>query len=297
MAAGWKTCDTADRNVCATGRYGMTTAATKVEGAAACFDFDLRPGTANLRATGMTTPSAHLSPEAKASLPRHVAIIMDGNGRWAKERSLLRIEGHRAGAESARIIIRTAGELGIKYLTLYAFSVENWNRPKDEVDALMKYLVHYLKSETPELNKNNVRLEVIGQIYRLPENVQEHLRRSIATLSRNNGLTLIMALSYGGRTEIVDAVRSIAQKVKGGELDPADITEQVFAQHLYTHNIPDPDVLIRTSGEMRVSNFLLWQISYTELVVTQTLWPDFRKPQLYAALEEYNRRHRRFGGL
>jgi len=222
---------------------------------------------------------------------------MDGNGRWAKERSLPRIEGHRAGAESARIIIRAAGELGIKYLTLYAFSVENWNRPKDEVDALMKYLIHYLKTETPELNKNNVRLEVIGQIYRLPENVQEHLRKSIATLSRNNGLTLIMALSYGGRTEIVEAVRRIAEQAKAGQLDPGDITEQVFAQHLYTRNFPDPDLLIRTSGEMRISNFLLWQISYTEFVITQTMWPDFRRPQFYAALEEYAGRHRRFGGL
>ena len=245
----------------------------------------------------MTAPTTHLSPETKAALPRHVAIIMDGNGRWARERHLPRVEGHRAGAESARIIIRTAGELGIKYLTLYAFSVENWNRPKDEVDALMKYLVHYLKTETPELNKNNVRLEVIGQIYRLPENVQEHLRKSITTLSKNNGLTLVMALSYGGRTEIVDAVRSIAEQVKAGKLDAADITEQIFAEHLYTGNLPDPDVLIRTSGEMRVSNFLLWQISYTELVVTPTLWPDFRKPQFYAALEEYHRRHRRFGAL
>jgi len=241
--------------------------------------------------------TAHLSAEAKASLPRHVAIIMDGNGRWAKERTLPRIEGHRAGAESARTIIRVAGEVGIKYLTLYAFSVENWNRPKDEVDALMKYLIHYLKTETPELNKNNVRLEVIGQIYRLPEAVQEHLRKSIATLSKNNGLTLIMALSYGGRTEIVDAVRSIAAKAKAGSLDPADITEQVFAQHLYTRNVPDPDLLIRTSGEMRVSNFLLWQISYAELYITPTLWPDFRKPQFFAALEDYHRRHRRFGGL
>jgi undecaprenyl diphosphate synthase len=245
----------------------------------------------------VSTSAAHLSPEAKASLPRHVAVIMDGNGRWAKQRHLPRIEGHRAGADSARAIIRTAGELGIKYLTLYAFSVENWNRPKDEVDALMKYLVHYLKTETPELNKSNVRLQVIGQIYRLPEAVQEHLRKSIATLSRNNGLTLIMALSYGGRTEIVEAVRSIASRVKAGEMDPADITEQVFAQSLYTRNLPDPDLLIRTSGEMRVSNFLLWQISYAELVVTQTLWPDFRKPQFYEALEEYARRHRRFGGL
>lgn len=245
----------------------------------------------------VSAQTAHLSPEAKASLPRHVAIIMDGNGRWARERHLPRIEGHRAGAESARVIIRTAGELGIKYLTLYAFSVENWNRPKEEVDALMKYLVHYLKTETPELNKNNVRLEIIGQVYRLPEAVQEHLQKSVSTLSRNNGLTLIMALSYGGRTEIVEAVRNIGNKIKSGELDPADITEQVFAQHLYTRNLPDPDLLIRTSGEMRVSNFLLWQISYAELLVTKTLWPDFRKPQFYAALEEYNNRHRRFGGL
>jgi undecaprenyl diphosphate synthase len=241
--------------------------------------------------------ATHLSPEAQAALPRHVAIIMDGNGRWARQRHLPRIEGHRAGAESARVIIRTAGELGIKYLTLYAFSVENWNRPKEEVNALMKYLVHYLKTETAELNKNHVRLEVIGQAYRLPENVQDHLRKSIATLSKNNGLTLVMALSYGGRTEIVDAVRALASKVKGGELDPADITEQIFAQHLYTHNVPDPDLLIRTSGEMRISNFLLWQISYTELAVTNTLWPDFRRPQFLSALEEYTRRHRRFGGL
>jgi undecaprenyl diphosphate synthase len=161
----------------------------------------------------------------------------------------------------------------------------------------MKYLIHYLKTETPELNKNNVRLEVIGQIYRLPENVQEHLRKSIATLSKNNGLTLVMALSYGSRIEIVDAVRDIAGKVKRGKLDPADINEQVFAQHLYTRNLPDPDLLIRTSGEMRVSNFLLWQISYAELVITPTLWPDFRKPQFFAALDEYARRHRRFGGV
>jgi undecaprenyl diphosphate synthase len=238
-----------------------------------------------------------LSAEAKASLPRHVAVIMDGNGRWAKQRGLPRIEGHRQGAESARTIIRTAGELGVKYLTLYAFSAENWNRPKDEVDALMKYLIHYLKTETPELNKNNVRLEVIGQIYRLPENVQEHLKKSIATLSKNSGLTLVMALSYGSRIEIVDAVRRIAEKARDSKLEPADINEEVISQHLWTRNIPDPDLLIRTSGEMRVSNFLLWQISYAELVITPTLWPDFRKPQFFAALEEYARRHRRFGGI
>ena len=245
----------------------------------------------------MSSPIPHLSPQAKSVLPTHVAIIMDGNGRWAKQRGLPRIEGHRVGAESARVLIRAAGELGIKYLTLYAFSVENWNRPKDEVDKLMKYLVHYLKSETPELNKNNVRLEVIGQIYRLPDMVQDHLNKSIHTLEKNNGLTLVMALSYSGRIELVEAMRGIADKVKRGTLDPADITEEVIAQHLWTRNIPDPDLLIRTSGEMRVSNFLLWQISYTELLVTPSLWPVFRKAQFVAALEEYARRHRRFGGV
>jgi undecaprenyl diphosphate synthase len=238
-----------------------------------------------------------LSAQAKASLPAHVAIIMDGNGRWAKARHLPRVEGHRQGAESVRAVVRAAGEAGIKYLTLYAFSVENWSRPKDEVDTLMKYLARYLKNEIGELNRNNVRLEVIGQIYRLPEFVQEQLKKSAAALSKNNGLTLILALSYGGRTEIIEAVRSIAAKVQTGELEPAEITEEIFSQHLYTKNYPDPDLLIRTSGEMRVSNFLLWQISYTELVVTPTLWPDFRKPQLLEALQEYARRHRRFGSV
>jgi len=201
------------------------------------------------------------------------------------------------GAESVRTIVRTAGEIGSKYLTLYAFSVENWNRPKDEVDTLMKYLERYLRSETPELDRNNVRLEVIGQIYRLPEFVQKELKKSIATLSKNNGLTVVMALSYGARTEMVDAVRAIAEKVEKGKLDPAEINEAVISQHLYTRNIPDPDLMIRTSGEMRVSNFLLWQISYAELVVTSTLWPDFRRAQFFEALEEYARRHRRFGAL
>jgi undecaprenyl diphosphate synthase len=238
-----------------------------------------------------------LSAQAKASLPAHVAIIMDGNGRWAKARHLPRVEGHRQGAESVRAVVRAAGEAGIKYLTLYAFSVENWSRPKDEVDTLMKYLARYLKNEIGELNRNNVRLEVIGQIYRLPEFVQEQLKKTAVALSKNNGLTLILALSYGGRTEIIEAVRSIAAKVQTGELEPAEITEEIFSQHLYTKNYPDPDLLIRTSGEMRVSNFLLWQISYTELVVTPTLWPDFRKPQLLEALQEYARRHRRFGSV
>jgi undecaprenyl diphosphate synthase len=240
-------------------------------------------------------PRVTLSPQAQATIPTHVAIIMDGNGRWAKHRRLPRVEGHRHGVESVRAVVRAAGETGVKYLTLYAFSVENWNRPKDEVDTLMKYLARFLKTEIGELNRNNVRLDAVGQIYRLPEFVQEQLQKTKAALAKNNGLTLILALSYGGRTEIVEAARSMAQKVKDGRLEPAEINEHLFSQHLYTCHYPDPDLLIRTSGEMRISNFLLWQISYAELVVTPTLWPDFRKPQFFEALEEYTRRHRRFG--
>jgi undecaprenyl diphosphate synthase len=220
---------------------------------------------------------------------------MDGNGRWAKQRHLPRVEGHRNGVESVRAIVRAAGEAGVKYLTLYAFSVENWNRPKEEVDTLMRYLARFLKAEIGELNRNNVRLDAIGQIYRLPEFVQEQLQKTKAALARNSGLTLILALSYGGRTEIVEGARAIAQKVRDGQLEAAEINEQLVSQHLYTASYPDPDLLIRTSGEMRISNFLLWQISYAELVVTPTLWPDFRKPQFFEALEEYTRRHRRFG--
>src|SRR3954465_13903886 len=196
----------------------------------------------------MSAP-AHLSLEAKANLPTHVAIIMDGNGRWAKQRHLPRVEGHRMGVESVRAVVRACGEVGVKYLTLYAFSVENWNRPKDEVDTLMKYLARYLKNEIGELNKNNVRLEAIGQIYRLPEFVQQQLEKTKAALAKNNGLTLVLALSYGGRTEIVEAVRAIAEKVKQGKLEPAEINEQTISQHLYPRHVPDPDLLIRTSGE------------------------------------------------
>ncbi|MFM8358645.1 MAG: isoprenyl transferase [Verrucomicrobiota bacterium] len=238
-----------------------------------------------------------LSPAAQANLPSHVAIIMDGNGRWAKQRGLPRVEGHRNGVESVRTVVRTAAELGVKFLTLYAFSVENWNRPKDEVDTLMKYLARFLKNEVGELNRNNVRLEVIGQVWRLPEFVQEQLQKTRQALARNHGLTLVLALSYGARTEIVEGVRAIAQKVKEGRLEPEEINERVISEHLYTRHFPDPDLLIRSSGEMRVSNFLLWQISYAELVVTPVLWPDFRRAEFHAALEEYARRHRRFGGL
>src|SRR2546425_1707325 len=186
----------------------------------------------------MSTHSPHLSAQARSMLPGHVAIIMDGNGRWAKQRNLPRIEGHRHGAESVRAVVRAAGEVGIKYLTLYAFSVENWSRPKEEVDTLMKYLARYLKSEISELNRSNVRIEVIGQIYRLPEFVQEQLKKTIAALSKNNGLALILALSYGARTEIVEAVRAIATKAQQGKLDPAEINEEVISQHLYTQPYP-----------------------------------------------------------
>ena len=245
----------------------------------------------------MATPHSTLSDRAKSVLPAHVAIIMDGNGRWAKQRRLPRVQGHRNGVESVRAVVRAAGEVGVKYLTLYAFSVENWNRPKDEVDTLMKYLARFLKNEIGELNRNNVRLEAIGQIYRLPEFVQEQLTKTKLALARNNGLTLILALSYGARTEMVEAVRALAQKAKQGQVEPAEIDERAISEHLYTRHWPDPDLLIRTSGEMRLSNFLLWQCSYAEFVVTPTLWPDFRKAQLIEALEEYTRRHRRFGAL
>ena len=245
----------------------------------------------------MSARAAKLSAAAQELLPLHVAVIMDGNGRWAKERGLPRIEGHRRGAESARAIIKAASEAGIRYLTLYTFSVENWNRPKTEVDAIMKYLAYYLKKETPELDRNNVRLEAIGQIHRLPEPVQKQLEKSRQQLSKNTGLTLVLALSYGARAEIVDATRAIAEKVQSGDLLPEEVTETLFGMHLYTSQIPDPDLLVRTSGEMRLSNFLLWQVSYAEMVVTETLWPEFRKAEFYNALEEFAKRHRRFGKL
>jgi len=238
-----------------------------------------------------------LSAKAQELLPRHVAVIMDGNGRWAKEQGLPRVEGHRRGAASAKMITRVASDLGIRYLTLYTFSMENWNRPKSEVDAIMRYLEFYLKKETPELEKHNVRLEVIGQIHRLPEKVQTQIEKSKKQLFKNTGLTLVLALNYGARAEIVDATRIIAEKVKSGELVSEDIDETLMGMHLYTSQIPDPDLLIRTSGEMRLSNFLLWQVSYSEMVVTQVLWPEFRKASFFAALEEYAKRHRRFGKI
>ncbi len=230
-------------------------------------------------------------------LPKHVAVIMDGNGRWAKERGLPRVEGHRRGVQSVREIVTSCGELGIPYLTLYAFSVENWRRPKTEVSTLMKLLARFLKEEEPELNRKNVRLQAIGRLTDLPIEVQEQLHETISSTSKNTGLTLILALSYSGRVEIVEAMQSIIREVKLGHLDTAQIDEKVFSHHLYTRYYPDPDLLIRTSGEMRLSNFLLWQLSYTEIYITGTLWPDFRKPHLIEAIRDYQTRQRRYGGV
>jgi undecaprenyl diphosphate synthase len=230
-------------------------------------------------------------------IPRHIAMIMDGNGRWAKQRGLPRTEGHRMGAQVVRKITEAAGKLGVEYLTLYAFSSENWKRPKREVDALMKLLVLFLKNELPVMQKQNVRLQAIGRLHALPQTCQEELHRCIAATAQNSGLTLILALSYGGREEIVDGVKSLIESVEGGHLDKAMIDTEVFSKHLYTRYYPDPDLMIRTSGEMRLSNFLLWQLSYTEFVITDKLWPDFAAEDLMDAIRHFNRRERRFGGV
>lgn len=228
-------------------------------------------------------------------LPAHIAIIMDGNGRWAKERGLSRLVGHQNGVESVRKVTEAATEIGIKYLTLYTFSTENWNRPQAEVDALMELLVENIVKETPTFHKNNVRLEAIGDLERMPAKVLARLRACIAETSVNTGLTLVLALSYSSRWELTDAMRKIAKKVVAGEISADEITEQTVAQHLTTAAIPDPDLLIRTSGEVRISNFLLWQIAYSELYFTPTHWPDFREEEFYKAIVDYQHRERRFG--
>ncbi len=238
---------------------------------------------------------AALDPEKE--VPQHIAIIMDGNGRWAKARNLPRRDGHRAGADSVEECLKSCGDLGVKYLTLYAFSSENWKRPEAEVTALMGLLAHFLKEKTPSLMKNNIRLQVIGHLARLPQKNQKQLQDSIAKTADNNGLTLVVALSYGSREEIVDAAKILMEEARAGTMNPADLNTAIFSNYLYTAGMPDPDLLIRTSGECRVSNFLLWQISYAEIVITETLWPDFRREHLEAAITEYQRRHRRFGGL
>ncbi|MCJ7615989.1 MAG: isoprenyl transferase [Desulfobacterales bacterium] len=229
------------------------------------------------------------------NLPCHIAIIMDGNGRWAKKRILNRIEGHKKGTDVVRLIVRTCREIGISILTLYAFSTENWQRPKTEVTALMTILKNFLQSEQKEMLDNNIRLNAIGQIEKLPEDVQQVLHKTMTLTKKNNGLMLNLALSYGGRAEIVRMAREIAIKTKEGKIDPDLITPELVSDFLYTKGMPDPDLLIRTSGEMRISNFLLWQIAYTEIFVTETLWPDFSRQEFLQILKHYQGRERRFG--
>ena len=228
-------------------------------------------------------------------LPRHIAIIMDGNGRWAKEKGQNRLFGHYHGVESVRNIVEGCAELQIGYLTLYAFSTENWDRPQDEVTGLMELLVQTIKEEVVTLNKNNIRLHVIGNINMLPANARKELEDACEDTRGNTGLNLIMALSYSSRWEIINAVKNIGLSVKKGELEPAEITGDVFKQYLCTAAFPDPELIIRTSGEYRISNFLLYQAAYSELYFTETLWPDFRKENLYQALLDYQNRERRFG--
>lgn len=230
-------------------------------------------------------------------IPRHVAIIMDGNGRWARERGLPRTEGHRAGAETVRRVTEACSEVGVEFLTLYAFSAENWKRPAREVAALMKLLEQFLRQKTPEMIEQNIRLQAIGRLNDLPKSCQDQLHRSIEATAQNSGLTLILALSYGGREEILDGVKSLLESIERGHLDKGMIDSEVFSKHLYTRYYPDPDLLIRTSGELRLSNFLLWQLSYTELWITPTLWPDFGREHFLEAVRDYGQRQRRFGGL
>jgi undecaprenyl diphosphate synthase len=233
----------------------------------------------------------------KERLPRHIAIIMDGNGRWAKEKGEDRLYGHYQGVESVRDIVEGAAELGIKYLTLYAFSTENWDRPADEVSGLMELLVTTIRKEVSTLNKNNIRLHVIGDLNMLPEHARNELQEGLEMTAANTGLNLVMALSYSGRWELLEAVRNIAKAVKSGELDPAEIDEQTLQNNLSTHAFPDPELMIRTSGEYRISNFLLYQLAYAELYFTDVCWPDFRKKNLVEALLDYQQRERRFGKI
>ena len=231
----------------------------------------------------------------EGAIPNHIAIIMDGNGRWAKERGLPRVAGHREGVSSVREIVEVCGQLGINYLTLYAFSTENWKRPKDEVSVLMRLLVKSLRDETERLVANNVQLRTIGDTASLPRSVQEELLFSIEKTKKDTGLVLVLALSYSGRWDILKAVSTIASSVERRELRSSDVTEKVFSAYLTTNGIPDPDLLIRTSGEFRLSNFLLWELAYTEIHIARCYWPEFRREQLYGAIRDYQQRERRFG--
>jgi undecaprenyl diphosphate synthase len=233
----------------------------------------------------------------KQKVPQHIAIIMDGNGRWAKQQGENRIFGHYEGVNSVRSVVEAAGEVGVKYITLYAFSTENWNRPKEEVDALMELLVSTISAETPQLNKKNVRLQAIGNLRSLPPACLQELNESIETTSKNKGLTLVLALSYSSKWELIDAVKHISSDVKNGNLNIDDITEKHIEEYLCTKHIPDPELMIRTSGEHRISNFLLWQLAYAEFYFTEKLWPDFRKDDLYEAIINFQNRERRFGKI
>lgn len=230
-------------------------------------------------------------------LPRHIAIIMDGNGRWAKEKGMPRVFGHRNGVKAVREATEAAAEVGIQYLTLYAFSTENWRRPATEVNALMRLLVDTIRKEVSTLNENNIRLQAIGDISKLPAQSYKALLEAFNDTSGNTGMTLVLALNYSAKWEILEAARDLALKSKAGEIDPSEIDEAIFSNALSTRGIPDPELLIRTSGETRISNFLLWQIAYTELYFTKTLWPDFRKAHLYEAILNYQHRERRFGKI
>lgn len=229
------------------------------------------------------------------NLPNHIAVIMDGNGRWAKKKGAMRIFGHKNAIQAVKEVTESCAELRIKYLTLYAFSTENWSRPKDEVDGLMELLVSTIKQEIKTLMDNQIRLHIIGDTSHLPADCQRNLAWAINETRNNTGLTLILALSYSGRWEILQAVKSLTADIENGKLKALEINERVFENYLQTSSIPDPELLIRTSGEMRVSNFLLWQIAYTEFYITSTLWPDFRKEHLYEAICSYQQRERRFG--
>jgi undecaprenyl diphosphate synthase len=228
-------------------------------------------------------------------VPEHIAIIMDGNGRWAQRRGNMRAFGHKAGVDSVRDITEACAQLGVKYLTLYAFSTENWGRPQKEVNALMRLLVRSLRKEAENLNKNNIKLATIGQIDRFPDVCQQELTEAVELTKGNDGLHLCLALSYSGRWDITEAFKKIARQVKENELDVDDIDDQLISAHLSTAEIPDPDLIIRTSGEYRISNFLLWQLAYSELYITETYWPDFRRNELYEAIRAYQKRDRRFG--
>ena len=244
--------------------------------------------------TSLTSLPADIRPDA---IPRHIAVIMDGNGRWAKAQGWQRIKGHRAGADAVTRCVEACNDLGVEFLTLYAFSTENWQRPKSEVAALMTLLERFLKEQLGRMVADNVRLQAIGRLTDLPQSCQDELHRCIEATSQNTGVTMILALSYGSREEIVDGIRSLLRNVSEGHLDSAMITPDVVSKHLYTRYFPDPDLLIRTSGEMRLSNFLLWQCSYAEIVILQKFWPDFQKEDLYQSVRYYQKRQRRFGAV